>query len=69
MEATISFVIPKKYVDKIKVWNAKMVFKVKFLRELSSEFEVNSGLRQGDALSSTLFNISLEKVIRPEHSW
>jgi len=60
----ISFGIPKKYVDMVKLCNAKAVCKVKFLRELSSEFEINSGLRQGDALSPTLFNIGLEKVIR-----
>jgi hypothetical protein len=37
---------------------------VKFLGELSSTFEVNSGLRQGNALSLTLLNLGLEKVIR-----
>lgn len=63
-KAMISFGIPKKYVDMVKLCNAKTMCKVKFLGELSSEFEINSGLRQGDALSPTLFNIGLEKVIR-----
>ena len=60
----ISFGIPKKYVDMVKLCNAKTMCKVKFLGKLSSEFEINSGLRQGDALFPTLFNIGLEKVIR-----
>jgi len=63
-KAMISFGIPKKYVDVIKLCNTKTMCKVTFLGELSSEFEIKSGLRQGDALSPTLFNIGLEKVIR-----
>jgi len=63
-KAMINFGIPKKYVDMVKLCNAKTLRKVKFLGELSSEFEINSGLRQGDALSPTLFNIGLEKIIR-----
>lgn len=63
-KAMISFGIPKKYVDMVKLSNSKTMCKVKYLKELSSEFEINSGLRQGDALSPTLFNIGLEKVIR-----
>jgi len=48
----------------VKLCNNKIECKVKFLGELSSAFEVKSGLRQGDALSPTLFNLGLEKVIR-----
>ncbi|KAL4085250.1 hypothetical protein QTP88_027109 [Uroleucon formosanum] len=33
----------------------------------SGDFEVKSGLRQGDALSSILFNIVLERVVRDMH--
>jgi sorting nexin-29 len=62
--AMISFGISKKYVDMVKLCNAKTICRVKFLRKLSLEFEINSGLRQGDALSPTLFNIGLKKVIR-----
>lgn len=44
--------------------NNKTVFNIKFLGELSLEFEVNSGLCQGEVLSPTLFNLGIEKVIR-----
>jgi hypothetical protein len=60
----IYFGIPKKYVNMVKLCNDKTECKMRFLGELSSDFEVNSGLRQGDALSPTLFNLGLEKVIR-----
>ena len=38
--------------------------KVKIQTNLSNEFECNTGLRQGDALSCLLFNIAMEKVVR-----
>lgn len=60
----LNFDIPKKYVDMVKLCNVKTGCKEKCLRELSSEFEVNSRLRQSDVLSPTLFNIGLENVIR-----
>lgn len=40
--------------------NNKINFKVKYQRDLSEKFELKSGFRQGDALSSMLFNITLE---------
>lgn len=58
------FGIPKKYVNMVKLCSNKTECKVKFLGEFSSAFEVKSGLRQGDALSPTLFNLGLEKVIQ-----
>lgn len=33
----------------------------------SKPFEVKTGLRQGDALSPTLFNLALEKIVRGIH--
>jgi len=36
---------------------------VRYLGETSTQFEVRNGLRQGDALSPTLFNLALERVI------
>uniref|UniRef100_A0A2S2PJL2 Retrovirus-related Pol polyprotein from type-2 retrotransposable element R2DM n=1 Tax=Schizaphis graminum TaxID=13262 RepID=A0A2S2PJL2_SCHGA len=60
----IHFGIPKKYVNMVKLCNNKTECKVKFLGELSSAFEVKLDLRQGDALSPTLFNLGFERVIR-----
>jgi hypothetical protein len=37
---------------------------VKFINTISEDFEVVTGLRQGDVLSSALFNIALESFIR-----
>lgn len=40
-KAMINFGILKKYVDIINLYNTRIVFKVKYLGELSSDFEVN----------------------------
>lgn len=37
---------------------------MRFNQHMSDEFEVKTGLRQGDALSLVLFNITLETVVR-----
>jgi len=44
--------------------NEQTYCKVRFLGELSTRFECKTGLRQGDALSQVLFNLTLEKVVR-----
>jgi hypothetical protein len=49
------------------MYNDKTLLKVRFLQRLSPAFEVNSGLRQRDTLSSTLFNLGLEKFIRESY--
>jgi len=38
---------------------------VKFGNGTSESFEFKTGLKQGDALSPVLFNLAVEKVIRP----
>jgi hypothetical protein len=38
--------------------------KVKFQGQMTKAFGTERSLRQGDALSTTMFNIVLEKVIR-----
>lgn len=44
--------------------NEQTYCKVRFLGELYTLFEYKTGLRQGDAMSSVLFNLTLEKVVR-----
>jgi phage FluMu protein gp41 len=47
---------------------ATFQLKVKIQGPLTEVFAVEKGLRQGDALSATLFRIVLEKVIRNEET-
>jgi hypothetical protein len=44
------------------VWSTRV--RVKIQGQLTREFKVWRGLRQGDALSTTLFNLCLEHVMR-----
>lgn len=53
-----------KIIKMVKLCNSKTYSKVKFGSELSMAFEIKSGLRQGDAMSSVLFNMALESVVR-----
>lgn len=49
------------------MYNTETIFKIQFLQNSSETFElfaVKYGLRQGDTLSPTLFNLALEKIIR-----
>jgi sorting nexin-29 len=56
--------IPKKYINLVKICNEKTICKIRYLQNYSKTFEVKSGLCQGDALSPTLFNLVLEKIVR-----
>ena len=38
--------------------------KIRIEQQYSESFEVNNGLKQGDALSPQLFNIAREHIIR-----
>jgi hypothetical protein len=58
------FGIPKKLVNLIKMTLIDSNCRVKIQGQLSSIFKVKVGLRQGEALSTILFNIVLEKAIR-----
>lgn len=58
------FGIHKKITDFIKACYTHTVCKIKFGNSTSQSFEVKTGLKQCDALSSFLFNLALEKVIR-----
>lgn len=57
--------IPARLVRLVKACMQYSKCKVKFNRDLSKEFSVDIGLRQGDdALSSVLFNIGLGQCER-----
>jgi len=58
------FEIPEKLVRLVKACFQHAKYKVKFNEKLSEEFSVETAFKQGDALSSTLFNIVLESVVR-----
>ncbi|KAF0756766.1 Retrovirus-related Pol polyprotein LINE-1 [Aphis craccivora] len=58
------FSFPSKLVRLIRNCNSYTFCMVRHLGETSTQFEVRNGLRQGDALSPTLFNLALERVIR-----
>jgi hypothetical protein len=55
--------IPEKLINLIKMTLRKILNKVQISGKLSDSFETTCGLRQGNALSTVLFNIMLEKVI------
>jgi hypothetical protein len=57
-------VISKKRVNVIHMKLLDSNQKVETQGKLTEEFGIKRGLRQGDALSTTLFNTLLEKVIR-----
>jgi sorting nexin-29 len=55
-------------IDRTQLFKAMEEFqiprKLRSLVEITDPFDTKKGLRQGDALSSTLFNIALEKSVR-----
>ncbi len=56
--------IPMKYVRLIQECYKDTNCQVRFGGQLSESFNVENGLRQGDPLAPTLFNLALEKVRR-----
>jgi hypothetical protein len=60
----LEFGIPKKQVRLIKACLNKTCSKVPVREILSDIFPITNGLKQGDALSSLLFNFALEYAIR-----
>uniref|UniRef100_A0A2S2NNU5 Retrovirus-related Pol polyprotein from type-2 retrotransposable element R2DM n=1 Tax=Schizaphis graminum TaxID=13262 RepID=A0A2S2NNU5_SCHGA len=63
-KALEEFGVPAKLIQLVKECNSNSCCKVKFGKKISESFEVVTGLRQGDALSPTLFNVDLEKVMK-----
>lgn len=47
----------------IEVCHLNTYCKVQYQRELSPQFDVQSGLKQYDSMTPILFNLALEKVI------
>ncbi|KAL0271345.1 UNVERIFIED_CONTAM: hypothetical protein PYX00_008462 [Menopon gallinae] len=56
--------IPIKYVRLIQMCYQDTQCKVRFQNEESTKFLVKNGLRQGDPLAPTLFNLALEAIMR-----
>jgi len=57
-------VFPEKLVKLSRFLNNEKYARVKIGKQLSSEYKVNKGLRQGDAITFLLFNVVLENAIR-----
>jgi hypothetical protein len=60
----IEFGIPRKLLGLIKMCLNETYCRVRIGKNLSDKFSVQNGLKQGDALSSLLFNFALEYAIR-----
>ena len=64
LEAMRTIGIPSKLIKLVAMTINKITAKVKTEEGETDEFEIKTGVRQGDVLSSTLFNIILEYIIR-----
>jgi hypothetical protein len=58
------FGIPNKLVNVVKMTLEGSKCRVKVQGSLSQYFTIRNGLRQGDPMSTVLFNIVLEKAVR-----
>jgi len=58
------FKIPRKLINLIGTTLRNTTGRVKVQNMMTEEFTINKLLRQGDALSTQLFNVVLEKVMR-----
>lgn len=58
------FGLHRKLVNLIRMTLTDTKAKVKFRGQLSEEFDIRTGLRQGDGLSPLLFSCALEKIMR-----
>jgi len=57
------FEFPSKLISLTKLYMNGIKYQVRVDNILSKEFQVVTGLKQGDAFSSLLFNIALENVV------
>jgi len=58
------FKIPNKIINLIGITLRNTTGSVKVQNMMTEEFAINKGLMQGDALSTQLFGVVLEKVLR-----
>src|ERR1700744_6230282 len=58
------FGIPSKLIRLTKATLTDTKCKILIQGQLSDTFNIDTGLRQGDGLSTILFNLALEKVVR-----
>ena len=63
-EAMAEFGIPNKLINLTKMTLKVTNNQVKIQNKLTEQFSTHNGIRQGDSLSTLLFNIGLEKIIR-----
>jgi hypothetical protein len=64
IKAMMEYGIPAKLITLTKMTLSRTHNKVKIQNKLSGSFRTECGIRQGDSLSTLLFNIGLEKVMR-----
>ena len=64
VEAMRTLEVPNKIIRLISMTLNRTTAKVKTAEGETDEFEIKMGVRQGDVISATLFNIMLEYVIR-----
>jgi hypothetical protein len=62
----VEFGIPKKLIRLIKMFLTEAYSTVWVSKNLSEMFPIRNGLKQGDALSTLLFNLALEYAIKRE---
>ncbi|KAG8223826.1 hypothetical protein J437_LFUL003714 [Ladona fulva] len=63
-QTMVDMEFPTKLIGLIQITLRNTRGKVKIEGNLTRKFEINQGLRQGDVLSTMLFNVVLERVMR-----
>jgi Reverse transcriptase (RNA-dependent DNA polymerase) len=66
-KAMEEFAVPKKLIRLVQMTLKNSKGNVRVRGEETEDFEIGTGLRQGDPLSTLLFNMILEKVLRDSH--
>jgi Reverse transcriptase (RNA-dependent DNA polymerase). len=64
MEILREYGVDQKTLNLIGLTLINTTSKVKFRGEISRPFQIRTGLRQGDGLSPTLFNVVLDKIMK-----